>query len=33
MKSQWKVIEPAFWVMLIVVAIMTIIAVKITYGF
>lgn len=33
MKSPWKVIEPAFWVMLIVVAIMTIIAVKITYGF
>lgn len=33
MKSPWKVIEPAFWVLLIAVAIMTVIAVKMTYGF
>ena len=30
---DWGKIEPAFWVFLIIVAIMTIIAVKVTYGF
>ena len=33
MKNPWKTIEPAFWVLLIAVAIMMIIAVKMTYGF
>lgn len=30
---DWKKIEPAFWVFLIIVAIMTAIAVKMAYGF
>ena len=33
MGKKIKKLEPAFWVLLIIVAIMTIIAVKITYGF
>lgn len=33
MKNLWKTVEPAFWFLLIAVAIMTIIAVKMTYGF
>jgi hypothetical protein len=31
--DKLKKIEPAFWVFLIVVAIITVIAVKMTYGF
>lgn len=33
MKSPWKVIRPAFWFLLITAALMTVIAVKIAYGF
>lgn len=33
MDKKIKGLEPAFWVLLIVVALMTIIAVKVTYGF
>lgn len=33
MKNKLKKIEPAFWVLLIVAAIMVIVAIKTTYGF
>ena len=33
MGKKMKDLEPAFWAFLIIVAIMTIIAVKVTYGF
>ena len=31
--KMWKKIEPLFWIFLIVVAIMTVYAVKVAYGF